>query len=128
MKLFLSIALLTTTTIFGQKKEIKIDRITGDTVAITKWEKLFGKPSLSGTAGEQLNFSCIEDKNGIMLVFSVQTGKTSIFSIDENDKLYIKTEDNNVLTLSALTDNVSNYIRSSYGSTAKAFYKPTLAD
>ena len=68
----------------------QIDKISGDTSWLTSSEKIFAKASFSGTVGEQLYVSAGKVKDIYLLLFSIQTGKTSIFSVEEGQKIYIK--------------------------------------
>lgn len=113
---------------FGQKVNTNIDKITGDTTRFIKSEKIFGKPSFSGTVGEQLHVATIRGKNGVFLAFTIQTGKTSIFSVDQGDKAFIRLADGSVITMEAIGNETSKYTEVSYGSHGMAFYKPSDQD
>lgn len=126
-KLFL-ILFLMPLAVGAQKIETRIDRITGDTLVLSKPEKLFGKPSFTGTVGEQLFFILSKSKSANSISFFVQTGKSLLFTIKKDDKAHIKFTDGSVLTLSPIANNVSEANHSVTGSTASGTYILSNAD
>lgn len=102
-----------------------IDKISGDTIWRTSSEKIFAKVSFSGTVGEQLYVSAVKVKDTYFLFFSIQTGKISIFSIDEGQKIYIKLKNDNLVTLTNIKSKVSKYSNESYGSNSTGYYQIT---
>jgi hypothetical protein len=123
-KLFSTLFLLSLVfSISAQKMQTpKVDKLTGDTVWQTTTEKLFSKPSFSGTVGEQLYVSAAKIKSIYILSFSIQTGKTSYFSVDEGQKIYLKLKNDTTLTLVNNTNSTSAYAAISYGSNTHCNY------
>lgn len=105
----------------AQKVQINVDKITGDSIVHTSPQKIYSKPTFTGTVGEQLRVSAAKSKMGFSLVFAIQTGKTSLFSIDENSKCSIKLESGKVIELRAATDIMSKYT-GTYGARGSAMF------
>lgn len=121
--------LLLTLNLFSQKlKSPLVDKISGDTTWITSSEKLFAKASFSGTVGEQLYVSVGKTKDIYLLFFSVQTGKSSVFSVEEGQKVYIKLKNDTVVTLVNIQNTVSKSNAISYGSNSNSYYQITNHD
>lgn len=106
----------------------QVDKISVNTTWITSSEKIYAKPSFSGTVGEQVYISAAKVKDIYLLFFSIQTGKTSIFSVEEGQKVYIKLENGTVVTLTNIKSNVSKYNSISYGSNSNCYYQITTED
>lgn len=104
----------------AQKVHTKVDKFTGDTTYYTKPEMIYSKPSFTGTVGEQLRFTVVKFQQKTSIIFYLQTGKTSLFSINSNDDCSIKLEDGNVINLKIINDDVSDFAPgSSRGSSGK---------
>lgn len=130
MKTLILLALcIVSTTVLAQKDlRFAVDKITGDTLWTTGLEKLYSKASFSGTVGEQLRVAAGKTKVGVLISFSVQTGKTSLFGIDKESKAMLRLEDGTIVTLEARNDALSSNEGFSYGSSGMAHFTPTSDD
>ncbi len=127
--LFVFSLLLMTFKLSAQKlQKPQVDKISGDTTWLTSSEKIFAKASFSGTVGEQLYVSSGKVNNTYILLFSIQTGKTSIFSMEEGQIIYIKLKSGTVVTLTNIKNNLSKYSSVSYGSNSNCYYQITNED
>lgn len=126
--LLLALILMSYSMLAQKLQKPKIDKITGDTSWVTSVEKIYGKPSFSGTVGEQLFASVGKFKDITLLMFSIQTAKASLFSVDEGQKIYIKLKNDSIVSLINSNSSISKYSTISYGSNSNCFYQVTNQD
>jgi hypothetical protein len=121
--LALLLCLLTTVVAYSQKK-LKYDiRNTGDTLFYTSEEKIYNKPGNARSVGEYLKTSIYKNGNNVRLCLSIQTGRTSIFTIGEGSSAEIKLTDGNTITLYCIANQSSKATISYYGCYIFGFYK-----
>jgi hypothetical protein len=120
----LLLCLLTTATVYSQKK-LKYDIIkeTGDTLFYTSEEKIYNKPGTAKSVGEHLKTSIYKNGNNFRLCLSIQTGRTSVFTIGEGSSAEIKLKDGNTITLHCNGNQSSRATVSYYGCYIFGFYK-----
>jgi hypothetical protein len=110
-------------TAYAQKK-LKYDIIkeTGDTLFRTSDEKIYTKANTKPAIGEYLKTTVYKSKNGYSLCFSIQTGRTNIFTIAKNTAATIVLENGSTVTLYNKTFNQSKNSVMGYGCYMFAFY------
>jgi hypothetical protein len=119
----LFLCLLTTVVVYSQKK-LKYDiRDAGDTLFYTSEEKIYNKPGNAKSVGEYLKTSIYKNGNNVRLCLSIQTGRTSVFTIREGSSAEIKLTDGNTITLYCSANQSSKATISYYGCYIFGFYK-----
>lgn len=114
---------------FAQKlQKPNVDKITGITSVATTSEKIYAKASFSGTVGEQVYSTLLKTDSTAFLILGIQSGKTSVFLISEDQKAFLKLSDGAVITLKSIGDELSNFTAVSYGGKGRAAYQLTKQD
>jgi hypothetical protein len=128
MKIQLLGLLLFSTVCSAQKIKVSVDKITGDTLKTTGLEKIYSKVSFSGTVGEQLKVATGKTKVGVIISCAVQTGKSVLFAMDKDSKLFLKLLDGSVITMRTVTSSVSDANNDLTGSRLLCHFLPTAED
>ena len=109
----------------AQKKlKMEVDKQSGDTSYSTNEEKIYVKPG-SKSLAEMLKTIIYKNKNGFMLGFYIQTGRTNVFTISKGSELQISLGEDRNLFLSSLITNESNASGITYGGRTYAYYRLT---
>jgi hypothetical protein len=118
-----AILLLFSYVAFAQKK-LKYDIIkeTGDTLFRSSEEKIYTKAGTRPAIGEYLKSTVYKSSNGFSLCFSVQTGRTNIFTISKNSAAAILLDDGTTVTLYSKSLNQSKTSVMGYGCYMFVFY------
>lgn len=106
------------------QKKLKYDIIkeTGDTLFRSSEEKIYTKAGTKPAIGEYLKSTIYKSSNGYSLCFSIQTGRTNIFTIAKNSAATILLDDGNTVTLTSRSFNQSKNSVMGYGCYMFAFY------
>jgi hypothetical protein len=126
MRFSLLLLLIVTTSIAAPaQKKLKhlIDKNTGDTTFYTAEERLYTQSGATKSIAEMLKSSVYKGRNGFMLSIFIQTGRTSVFSLEQGDPAELRLEDGTVIPLRNLTDNTSRVSAMGYGCFTYAYYK-----
>ncbi|MET0638104.1 MAG: hypothetical protein ABWZ25_18885 [Chitinophagaceae bacterium] len=106
------------------QKKLKVETgKSGDTTWSTKYEKIYVSPGGKNAVGEILKSAVYKSKNGFLLALSIQTGRTSIMTIDEGAAAIIELEDGNLITLTSINMQESRRAASDYGCFISSFYR-----
>lgn len=120
----LVIILLFTLTAIGQKGiKYDIDKQTGDTLFSTKEKTLYIKSGAKHSVADYLKSTVYKSKTGLMLSFSIQTGRTSVFSIGKGAACKITFKDATAITIYNTSSSQSKPSRLDYGSYLFVFYR-----
>lgn len=106
------------------QKKLKYDIIkeTGDTLFRTSEEKIYIKSGTKPAIAEYLKTTVYRSKNGFSLCFSIQTGRTNIFTISKSTAATIQLEDGTSVTIYSKSFNQSKNSVMGYGCYMFAFY------
>jgi hypothetical protein len=106
------------------QKKLKYDIIkeTGDTLFRSSEERIYTKAGTKPAIGEYLKTTVYKSKNGFSLCFSIQTGRTNIFTISKSTAATIQLEDGTAVTVYSKTFNQSKNSVMGYGCYMFAFY------
>ncbi len=115
-------------TVYAQKGiKYEIDRQTGDTLYSTKQKTLYVKPGAKNSVSDYIKSTVYKSKNGYMLGFEIQTGRTSVFSISKNAACEITLEDGTIIALNNTNGSQSKPSRLDYGAFLFVIYWLDLA-
>lgn len=107
----------------GQKK-LKYDITSrGDTSFHTSQERLYVKSGAPKSVSEQLSVTGYRTNGSYMLMFFIQTGRTSVFSIGQGSLAELKFDDGTSLTLSSISGSESRTSSMAYGSFMYVSYR-----
>ncbi|MEO5564779.1 MAG: hypothetical protein ABIR18_15135 [Chitinophagaceae bacterium] len=113
--------LVTTPSIAQKKLKYDIIKESGDTLFHTSEDRLYVQAG-TRSVGEELK-STIYKSNGTMRIsFYIQTGRTSIFSIQGGASAEIKLQDGSTVTLYSRGDHDSRTTKRDYGCFLYAYY------
>ncbi|HTD92225.1 MAG TPA: hypothetical protein VK644_00365 [Chitinophagaceae bacterium] len=122
--LLLLLILATSISAPAQKKlKHSIDKNTGDTTFYTGEDRLYTQAGATKSIGEILKSSVYKSRNGFMLSLFIQTGRTSVFSLEQGDPAELRLEDGTIIPLRNLTDNSSRVSSMGYGCFSYAYYR-----
>lgn len=131
IKKLLSVLLLILAINIGLHSQVikQVDKISGDTTWMLKFEKLYNKVSLSaGTVGELLQGTFLKRKDANTICFSIRTGRSSVVLISPDDFAYIKLKNDTVIKLTPMSQSLSDNFRGSYGGQVTPIYQITETD
>lgn len=114
---------MATVTMAQKKLKMDIDKETGDTTYSTSDKKIYTKPGSKNAIYDYLKTSVYKSKNGFLLTLSIQTGRTSVFTIDDGSATTIQLLDGNTVTLYSINNQRSKITRTAYGCFIFAFYR-----
>lgn len=84
----------------AQKKlKYDISKTTGDTSYHTPEDRLYVKAGSKGSIADQIKSSVYRRGNAFMICFSIETGRTSVLSIEEGDAAGITLQDGTTISL-----------------------------
>lgn len=92
----------------SQKFEKSIDKFTGKILYYTPFETIYRKLGSNGDAGEKVSFSYLKVNDSIFLYLSLRIGGNRLFSINENQTLYLKPVNGESIKIQASTNQISN--------------------
>lgn len=121
----LPVILLVFTCTANAQKKLKYDIIkeTGDTLFRSSEEKIYTKAGTRPAIGEYLKTTVYKSSTGYRLCFSIQTGRTNIFTISKGAAATILLEDGTSVILSSRSFNQSKNSVMGYGCYMFAFYE-----
>jgi hypothetical protein len=99
-----------------------INQKSGDTALTVSQVKIIGKPTLTGTSGDQVMLNVMRMKDICVLRFKIQTGNKGVFTIKKDDKLQITMADSSKVTLKSYQTISSWYNHITRGSYVEAIY------
>ena len=131
MRIFgaLLICMLVTGKMNAQKKlKFDVDKTTGDTTWRTSEERLYVKAGAKGSIAEYIKSTVYKKDNFFMLGFEIQTGRTSVFSIERDQSATITLQNGEEIVVNSLQNQSSKASHMGYGSFIFAFYELTSND
>ncbi len=120
--LLLLLAFLNSVASYGQGKIKRDITSKGDTLYSTPEKKLYTIPGAKNAIGEIVKSSIYKSNGNFSLCLTIQTGRTSVFTISEDDVAEIYLDDGSVLALRAAGDYKSRRSALDYGCYLFAFY------
>lgn len=94
----------------------------GDTVYSTPEKRIYTVPGAKNSIGEIVKSSVYKSRAGVSLCLTIQTGRTSVFSISEGDAAELMLDDGSSLALRARGEYNSRRSALDYGCHLFAFY------
>ena len=124
MKYLLCLLLLASFIDSNSQKGLKteISKNTGDTIFSTPEHRLYIAPGGKNAVSEYLKSTIYRVNGNYKICFSIQTGRTNIFSIGENDEAVITLEDGKKIVLRSVGDHRSHKSVLDYGCYLFAWY------
>lgn len=120
--LLLLLGLLSPIASHGQFKVKTEITSKGDTVYSTPEKRIYTVPGAKNSIGEIVKSSVYKSGTGISLCLTIQTGRTSVFSISEGDVAELIFDDGSSLALRSRGDYNSRRSALDYGCHLFAFY------
>ena len=120
--LLLLLILLSSAVSHGQGKVKRDITSKGDTLYSTPEKKIYTMPGAKNAIGEIVKSSIYKSKGSFSLCLTIQTGRTSVFTISEGDGAEIYFNDGSLLMLSASGDYNSRRSALDYGCHLFVFY------
>ncbi len=95
---------------------------SGDTMWSTKEKKIYVSPGSRNAVAEMLKTTAHRTSKGYMLSFYIQTGRTSVFTIEAGAGVELILANGETVRLATRTSSQSRRLVSGYGCFAYAFY------
>lgn len=110
----------------AQRIKVDVDK-NGDTMYSTSDVRVYVKAGSKNAVAEYLKTSVYKNRNGTVLCFSIQSGRSNIFNISSSDLTTINFEDGSQLSLYPRGEYTSKGSVMAYGSYIFSFYPLTSA-